>query len=432
VDRAWLVPHFEKMLYDNAQLAGVYLDAFRVTGKPLYASIARSTLDYLLREMADPQGGFYSAQDADSEGEEGKFYVWTEQEIQEILPAADWELLRGYYGVTSQGNFEGKNILHVAKAPEEVAKGHSMELAALEERLDGMRKKIFLERDKRIPPGTDRKVLAGWNGLAISSLARGFQVLGDERYRKAAQGAADFILTAMRPSSGLRHAWEAGKSQIDAFLEDYAFLIEGLLDLYEADFDVRWVKEALSLADQMEEKFWDEAQGGFFFTPAGAADVIVRIKSANDSAVPSANATAAEGLLRLGALTENPRWRHLGEKTLQAFIGMAEKEPVAFARFLCALDFCLAAPMTVGILASLEDPSTRWILSALYGRYLPDKVMALYDPRWEARDVFDILPLLRDKTMKEGKPTVYVCDALGCRKPVTTPEELEKILSNRQ
>ncbi|MDK1032883.1 MAG: thioredoxin domain-containing protein, partial [Planctomycetia bacterium] len=261
VDGSWLIPHFEKMLYDNALLAVIYLDAYQATKKPLYRRVAADTLDYVLRDMTDGAGGFHSAQDADSEGVEGKYYSWKLAEIKKVLPKADAELISRYYGVTAKGVAEGMNVLHVKKPLEEFARGEGIKPGEFAARLERMRGKLLAARAKRVPPGKDDKVLADWNGLMISALARGYQVLGEERYRAGAERAATFILAKMRKGGRLLHAYRAGKSHIDAFLDDYVFMTEALLDLYEATFDVKWLKHAEELARVMIQRFWD-ARGG--------------------------------------------------------------------------------------------------------------------------------------------------------------------------
>ena len=366
VDRRWLVPHFEKMLYDNALLARVYLDAFLVTKRPRYERIVRETLDYLLREMAAPAGGFYSGQDADTEGGEGRYYVWTRDEIAAVLGPADAEVFSRFYGVTAAGNFEGANILHVSAPSEE-----------LPDALAAKRRKLLAVRQKRAVPGKDDKILTDWNGLAVSALARAYEVLGERRYRDAAERAARFLLTAMRGPGGLLHAHRAGRSHTAAHLDDYAYLIEGLVDLYEATLDAAWLGEARRLADEMIERFWDADAGGFFQTQAGAADLVARVKRIHDGAVPAGCAVAARGLLMLAKLTddrgdlsgvgarhaspeESPQASGRGmprpygskgltdrgyfekaEATLAVFAGVAGQAPTAVASYLLALDFYL-------------------------------------------------------------------------------------------
>ncbi|KPJ62002.1 MAG: thioredoxin [Planctomycetes bacterium DG_23] len=430
VDREWLVPHFEKMLYDNAQLAAVYLEAYQLTQKPLYREVARETLDYVLREMTAPAGGFYSTQDADSEGVEGKYYVWSLNEIKEILSDEDAAIFINYYGVTEKGNFEGQNILHIPKPPEEFARQVGISLEELEARLAEGGKRLLAERAQRIPPGKDDKVLADWNGLMISAFAQGYQVLGEDKYLQAAEGAADFILAHMRKEGRLLHTHREGTSHIDAFLDDYAFFAQGLIDLYEATFDVKWVREASALADEMIELFWDEEASGFYLSAKGRTRVIARSKKGYDGAVPSANAVAALTLLRLAKLTDNKDYFAKAQKTLLAFAATAQRVPAEFAGLLSALDFYLGPTREIVIAGSLGEENTTKLLQAVHRRYLPNKVVAVTDPASSAA-TGETLPLLEGKGMIGGKPTAYVCEGSKCYAPVTSVSALEKILGGR-
>ncbi|MGB2796877.1 MAG: thioredoxin domain-containing protein, partial [Phycisphaerae bacterium] len=299
VDREWLVPHFEKMLYDNALLALAYLEAHQATGEARWADVTRETLEYLLRDLADPAGGFHSAQDADSEGVEGKFYVWTPAQLREILGPDDARLAASYYDVSETGNFEGANILHAAKPIEVVARMEGLKPDVFRERLEAARAKLLEARARRVPTGTDDKVLADWNALAISALATAHRVLGEARYGQAAGRAADFLLANRDPREGLLHAWRSGRGHTPAFRDDYAYLADALVDLYEATFEPRWVREATTLGDEMIRRFWDAQAGAFFRTRAEADDVLVRLKGAHDGALPSGNSVAARALARL-------------------------------------------------------------------------------------------------------------------------------------
>ena len=429
VDRKWLVPHFEKMLYDNAQLAALYLEAFQLTRKPLYRRIARETLDYVLREMTAPAGGFYSTQDADSEGEEGKYYVWSLEEVGSILPPEDAAIFSNYYGITQKGNFDHKNILHISTPPEEFARQRDMELQELQTHLAEGRQRLLAARTKRTPPEVDDKVLADWNGLMISAFAQGYQVLGEEAYREAAEQAADFILTHMRTSRGLMHTHRAGRSLVDGYLDDYAFLTQGLLDLYETTFDVKWINHARALADEMLELFWDEETGGFYFSAKDQPHIIVRSKKGQDGAAPSGNAIAAHALFRLAKFTHNKGYFEKAEKTLAAFVPSAERVPPEFAGLLCSLDFYLGPTKEI-VISGPPDASTNKLLEAVRKPYLPNKVVAMIDPvSPAAATTRQTLPLLKFKRMIDGKATVYVCEGTKCYAPVTSVSELEKILA---
>ena len=432
VDHRWLVPHFEKMLYDNALLAAVYLDAYRVTGKPFYRRVARETLDYVLRVMTDEGGAFHSAQDADSEGEEGKYYVWSPEEIEKVLGEKDAGLLIRYYGVTEDGNFEGRNILHLPASIEEFVRKEGLKLDEFRRGLDGMKQKLLAARDRRVPPGKDDKVLTDWNGLMISAMARGYQVLGDEKYHAAAERAADFIFTRMRPKGRLLHTYRAGRSHIDAYLDDYAFMLQASIDLYEATFDVRWIDHANSLLREMTDKLWDEGSGGFFSTPKGKADLLVRGKDAHDSALPAGNAIAAHALLRLARLTDDQDYLAKAEKTLSLFLSHAARAPRGFARLLSAVDFRVGPSREIVISGGAKDARTARLLAAVRGRYLPNAVVALIDPRSaSAGAAVKALPLLESRLPVDGKPAAYVCENYACKAPVTSADALVQLLEER-
>jgi uncharacterized protein YyaL (SSP411 family) len=426
VDERWLVPHFEKMLYDNALLAGVYLDAFQVTRAPLYERVARETLDYILREMADPGGGFHSAQDADTEGVEGTYYVWDLAEVRELLAGDDAEICRRYFGMTESGDFEGRNVLHAPVPPAEFAEQWMVSLPELEERLARIRAALLERRSQRTPPGKDDKVLADWNGLMIGALARGYQVLGDERYRRAAEQAATFIMERMTADGRLLHAHRAGRSHVDAFLDDHAFLTQAMLDLYQATFDARWVARARELAGAMIERFGDADAGGFFATPADQPDLIARSKRGHDGSIPSGNAVAAGALLRLARFTGERTYAEAAERTLAAFAEAARRSPTAFAGLLCALDSYLGPSREIVIAGELGDEGTQRLLAAAREHYLPNDVLALAGP--EGGDTDD-LPLLAGKRPVGDRPAAYVCRDGACQPPATSPEDLERLLA---
>ena len=433
VDREWLAPHFEKMLYDNAQLASVYLDAYRITGKPLYRRIAEETLDYVLQEMADPAGGFHSTQDADSEGEEGKYYLWDMAEVKRLLPGEDGELFCRYYGVTQGGNFEHRNILHVPTPPEEFAASMHIDADAWAERLQPLRAKLLAARAGRIAPGKDDKVLTDWNGLMISAFARGYQVLGNPAYLHAAERSARFVLEKMRDEQGaLLHAHRAGRSHIPAYLDDYAFLAAGLIDLYEATFDVAWIEAAKALSRDMAARFDDAERGGFYLVADGRADVIVRTKSAHDSAVPSGNGVAALALLRLAALAGNSEDADRAERTLRAFGRSAERSPTGFAQLLCAVDFLHGPSQEIAVIGNPDDPGTQAMLRAVRQRYGPNRVVAVMDPNGPDRaSLAKAVPLLADRPLVDGRPAVYVCRDFACDAPVTNVAALEALLDRK-
>jgi uncharacterized protein YyaL (SSP411 family) len=423
VDERWLVPHFEKMLYDNALLVPAYLDGYRVTGNEEYARIARETLDYLLRDMQDAGGGFHAATDADSEGEEGRYFVWDLSELIGVLGAEDAELFAACYGVTAAGNFEGRNILHVPAPLAEVAGRRGTDAAELRTRLDRMRATLLAERQKRVAPGKDDKVLADWTGLAISALALGFQTLGDARYRDAAERAARFVLTGMRRDGRLLHAYREGHAYLDAFLDDHAFVLQGLIGLYGATFDAEWVDAAREIADAMLAGFWDAEAGGLYFTVGERPDLIARPKKTFDGATPSGNAVAARALLLLGRLTGEATYAMRGEETLRALAGQAGKTPRAFPAFLCAVDAAMTTPTEVVVAGEVEAPATQALIATARAGFAPDRLVLAVDPSGR------VLPPMEGKGPVNGKPAAYVCDAGGCRPPVTTAEELAALLS---
>ena len=385
VDARWLVPHFEKMLYDNALLTVTYLEAYQATGKAFYRQIAVETLDYVLREMYNTEvGGFYSTQDADSEGVEGKFFVWTLDEVEALLGKEKAEIYCEYYDITEPGNFEGKNILHVQTPPDLFARKLRMDLQALETILAEGKEKLFEVREKRIKPGLDDKILTSWNGLMIRSMAMGYQILGDERYREAAEKSANFVLTQLSQDNGrLLRTHRAGKSHLNAYLEDYAYFIASLIDFYEATFDVRWLKQAERLNQIMIEQFWDDANGGFFFTSKDHESLITRSKSGYDGATPAGASMAVHSLLRLDKLLAQSDLREKAEITLDIYYHQIESAPSGSAQLLCELDFLLSTPKELVIAGQREDKETKAALRTIHSRFIPNKIMALLDPRAE-------------------------------------------------
>jgi uncharacterized protein YyaL (SSP411 family) len=403
VDAHWLVPHFEKMLYDNGLLARAYLHGWQLTGEPLFRRVAEETLDWALREMRAPEGGFYSALDADSEGVEGKFYVWTVDELREALagePDADEAI--AWFGATDRGNFEGANI--PVRGP------------GVPERLDDWRRRLYEVRSERVWPGLDDKRLTSWNALMISALAEAGAVLERPDYLDAARAAADFVLASMRDADGrLLRTFKDGRARLNAYLEDHAYLLEALLTLYEASFEPRWFAEARALADTTIERFADDEHGGFFETSSDHERLLARRKDLEDHPIPSGNASAAYGLLRLAALTGEAVYEERAVGILRLLHEPAIRYPQAFGHLLQALDFHLAPVKEVALVgdsASME----RLVRS----RFRPHIVLAGGEP--------DGVPLLRDRPPVDGRATAYVCERFACQAPVTEPEELERLL----
>jgi hypothetical protein len=411
-DAIWLVPHFEKMLYDNTQLARVYAHAWQATRRPLFRRVAEETFDYLLREMRDPAGGFYSSQDADSEGVEGKFFVWTLDEVREVL-GGDADLFCEAYGVTAHGNFEEKNILHLARDAATPTAGE------IETRLAAARRRLFVRRQQRVKPGLDDKVLVAWNGLALTAFAEAARVFDRPDYREAAEHCAAFILNQMQTAGGrLRRSWRRGQARLNAYLEDYADLIDGLLALYETTFEPRWFTEARRLAEVMLERFRDPA-GGFFDTSDDHEALAVRPKGLQDNATPAGNAMAAMVLLRLAAFAGEGRYRQAAEETLRMVQPLLGSYPTAFARWLCALDFALAKPKEIAIVGDAAGADTAALLRVVREGYRPNQVVAV-GPAEERPPV----PLLANRVPLNGRATAFVCENFVCRLPVTAPEEL--------
>jgi uncharacterized protein len=414
VDAIWLVPHFEKMLYDNALLARAYLHGYQELGHEPYRRVCEETLDWMLREMRGPEGGFYSALDADSEGEEGKFYVWTQAEIREILAAdpncinfstQQIEKLMQFWGVTEGGNFEGANILHLAGGAD----------APEPEGLAEARRALFEARSQRVWPGLDDKRLTSWNALAIAALADAGAVLGRDDYLDAARECASFLLEQLRDESGnLLRTYKDGRSRLNAYLEDHAFFLEALLALYEASFETRWFTEARALAETMIERFGDPERGGFYSTSSDHEELIARRKEVGDHPIPSGNSSAAMGLLRLGALTGERRYTEAGEGVFALFGKPAVEHPDAFAHMLRALDFHLSPTREVALVG--DDVGD--LAAVVREKPRPHLVLA------GGPEGSDQPPLLEGRTAVDGKPAAYVCENFTCRLPVTDPTDL--------
>jgi uncharacterized protein YyaL (SSP411 family) len=429
VDEQWLVPHFEKMLYDNALLAWTYLEAYQVTSNPEYRRIVTEILDYVLRGMTAPEGGFYSSEDADSEGEEGKFYTWSQEEITGILSKKDAQLFNQYYGITEKGNFEGRSIPHVPMPPAAFAKKHNLSLKDLQEKLDSMRTRLRAERDGRIPPGKDDKVITAWNGLMISAFARAYQVLGDERYRMAAERATAFIMGNLYRDGILYRTWRKGNTAIPGYLDDYACMLLALTDLYQADFNPQWLEYAHALAEILDRDFREKKTGTYLYTASVHSNLIVRFRPSYDESTPSGNAIAADAFLKLGILTGRETCIRNAVTLLKYFQQEITESPVAYSSMLCAMDFLLDTPAEIAIAGPAENPRTREMLAAVHTRFIPNKVVALTDPSDEhLAKAAEGMPLLAGKTHQDGKPAVYICRDFQCKAPVTETKELENIL----
>jgi uncharacterized protein len=425
-DAEWLVPHFEKMLYDNGLLAVAYAEAFQVTGRDDFARVARETLDYLAREMTAPDGGFYSATDADSEGPdgvpaEGAFFVWSKREIEQVIErdlGADAERFIAHYGVTAGGNFEGENILHVAH-PDET------EWAALAD----ARAKLYAARAKRPPPLRDEKILAAWNGLGISGFAVAGRVLGEPRYVAAAARAATFVLEQMRPGGRLVRSWKEGRTGVPAFLDDQAFLTAGLLDLYEATFERRWLEAALAVAEETERCFADPA-GGWFMTGGDHERLIAREKPAYDGAEPSGTSVALLSTLRLATFTSDDRWRAIADRAFASLAGTLNENPLALAEALLAVDYAADEAREIAVVwpGDAGPASAASLFDVLRRTFVPNRAIAGCSEA-DAAALGARVPWIADKTALEGRPTAYVCVQGRCELPVHDPEALAQRLA---
>jgi uncharacterized protein YyaL (SSP411 family)/aryl-alcohol dehydrogenase-like predicted oxidoreductase len=428
-DERWLVPHFEKMLYDNALLAKAYLEGFQATGNPFFARIARETLEYVLREMTGPEGGFYSSTDADSEGEEGKFFVWTPREVEAVLGPEEGAWFCAYYDISDEGNWEGKSIPNTPRPAARVASRLSINPEQLQRCIEGGRAKVYEARRRRVPPGLDDKVLAAWNGLMIGAMAEAHRVLGDPRYLAGAARAADFLLTALRrPDGGLYRTYRAGKAHLPAYLEDYAYLAEGLVDLYVAGGDVRYLREAARLADRIRSDFADEAGGGFYDTAKNHEALIVRHREGADDATPSGNAVAATVLARLSFHLDRPELRTAAVAVIAAYGRLIAEHPRAFCKSLAAADFLLEGPVELALIGTPGETGYEALAREIGRPYLPNRIIAHHDP---SAGTPEDLPLLRGKGLVGGKAALYVCRNFACRAPVTDAVDVERALAER-
>jgi len=425
VDEGWLLPHFEKMLYDNALLSRTYFEAYQATRKEGYLRVAEEILDYVLREMKSSEGGFYSTQDADSEGEEGKFYVWTRDQIKEVLGKEKGTPFCAYYGVTPQGNFEGgSSVLHIASTLEKVSELYGINIQDLKEVLEDGRKRLFAEREKRVRPGRDEKILTSWNGLMLSSFVDGFKVTGNEKYLNGAKESARFILREMRKDGHLMRVFKDGRCHNKGYSEDYAFLIQALIDLYEATFEIEWLKEADDLHRRMIDQFWDEKNGGFFFAGKENESLIARSKSPYDNATPSSNSVAVFNLVRLGYLTGEESLKQKAEQILHLFYNFLSEHPAGFSHMLSSLSLFFG-PEEIGVIGSRNDPRTQSMLKEIYLTYLPNKILSLRDPQEPIKGNW--FPFLIEKGTTKV-PTTFVCKGFTCLPPVRDEKELKKIL----
>jgi uncharacterized protein YyaL (SSP411 family) len=425
-DARWLVPHFEKMLYDNALLTRLYLHAYQATGEPFFRRVVEETLGYVMREMLDESGAFYSTQDADSEGVEGKFFVWDKEEIESLLGPEDARLFCAYYDVTVGGNFDEKNILHIQRPAEEVARELKTTVERLTEAVERGRGVLYTERERRIKPGRDEKVITAWNGLMLESFAEAAAALERDDFREVAERNAEFILDTLFSDGLLKHVYKDGLTKHVGFLDDYSFVISGLVTLYETTGRLRWLEAALQLTERMIEEFWDEDGGGFFYNGKSGEQLIVRNKDYFDNATPSGNSVAAEVLLRLSVLTGKEDYRRKAVNVMRLVRDAVERYPSAFGYVLGAIDFQLSTPKEIVLVSGDAGEQARLLKREIWGRYIPNKVVAL--TKGEDSAAINLLPLLRERNAVAGRATVYVCENYTCLQPVNTPEELAEQL----
>ncbi|MBA3632252.1 MAG: thioredoxin domain-containing protein [Acidobacteria bacterium] len=421
VDAIWLTPHFEKMLYDNAQLARIYLHLFQVTKDEFYKRIAVETLEYVRREMLDKKGGFYTAQDADSEGVEGKFFVWTPEEVTEILGETDAQIFNFYYDVSEDGNFEEKNILNVKNSIAETAEALKISAEKLKKVLERGREKLFTTREKRIKPFRDEKVLTAWNGLMLATFSEASAILENQDYLEIARKNADFILENLQKDGYLLRSWKDGEAKLNAYLEDYANFADGLIELFQVSGEVKYLKEAKRVADLLITEFWDEEGGAFFFTASNHEELLVRSKDFYDNATPSGNSAAADVLLKLSHLVGDEKYERFAVAVLRLVAPQIRRYPQAFGRSLSVLEFYLYSTKEIVILGEKGNELEREV----WNTFLPNKVLVLAE---NAEENAEFIPLLQERKMIDEKPTVYVCENFTCQKPVTAAKELKEQL----
>jgi uncharacterized protein YyaL (SSP411 family) len=436
-DARWCVPHFEKMLYDQALLSMAYTEAYLTTGKDAYRRTAKEIFTYVLRDMRAPDGGFYSGEDADSEGEEGKFYLWTEREIRESLSTEEADLIIRAFNIEGGGNFDdeatgrrqGNNILFFDKGLDEIASDLGIAAPELDRRLGVTREKLFRAREKRVHPHKDDKILTDWNGLMIAALARGAQAFDDSTLAEASGHAVDFILSAMRNAEGrLLHRFREGEAALTAHLDDYAFFIWGLIDLYEATFETRYLRLALHLNNDLIEHFWDEGGGGFYFTADDGEKLLIRRKEIYDGAVPSGNSVAACNLIRLSRMTGNPDFEEKARRIGRAFSGYVSESPLAHTQLLVALDFAVGPSYEVVIAGNSGAPDTVAMQRAIRTQFVPNRVVIFRPTEEKSPEILQLARYAEHQSIVDGKATAYVCHDYQCKAPTTEIEQMLEFL----
>ncbi len=435
VDQEWLVPHFEKMLYDQAILAMAYTEAFQVTGDEKYRDTVQEIFEYVLRDMQSPEGGFYSAEDADSEGVEGKFYIWTKDEIYKVLGEEDAKFASKVFSVNSEGNFNeeasqrktNSNILHLENSIDEISETLGIKKEDVKRKMEKIREKLFNVREKRVHPHKDDKILTDWNGLMISALSKGAQVFDDEKYLNAAVRSADFIIDNLCENNRLLHRYRDGEAAINANLDDYSFFISGLLELYETSFNLKYLKSAIDLNNTLLDHFWDSENGGLYFTPDDGEDILVRKKEIYDSAVPSGNSMQMLNLLKLSKITENEELRHKAVEIEKTFSQDVVRTPSAHTQLMVAIDFKLGPSYEIVIAGTPDSDDTDIMLNAIRTNYIPNKTVALRPPDDEAS--IKIIDSFKFKKQENGRATAHICLENACKAPTTDLDTMLRFLN---
>ncbi len=427
-DRKWLVPHFEKMLYDNGLLAKLFLDMFQATKQEIYQTIPRETFSWLSREMTSPDGAFYSSQDADSEGKEGTYYTWELKELLNLLGPKHAKVFAKAYGLVPRGHVEGRNVLHISESVEKLAEAESIPIFEADHILKKGRETLFQAREKRPKPDRDEKIITSWNGLMITALAHGASVLGESDFLESARRCADFIWSRQWSSGRLLRIYKDGQSKINGCLDDYAYFLEALVALYETSLESQWIVRARELADSMIAEFWDEGEGGFFLAGKSGEPLVVQLKNPADEALPSANAIAALTLVKLGRLTGEESYTRKAEATFKSFRGMMERGPAGFTGLLSAMSALNLPPVEVVFVGPKDHPSFGEMWKVLHTDYRPNKIVI-----WkENESTGKLLPLAQGKTAEKDEPTVYLCQRNTCHAPVQTAKALDKLLEMPQ
>jgi len=436
-DADWLVPHFEKMLYDQAMLVMAYTEAWQATGNKHFRQTADETIEYVLRDMQHPRGAFYSAEDADSEGEEGKFYVWSIDEIRQVLPAPDAELAIEVFNLSEEGNYvdeasrqrTGKNILHLTEPVEKLAEERNLSVEKLDNKLNDIRKTLYKKREQRTRPLLDDKVLTDWNGMMIASLAKAGRAFSDQSYISQAERAYEFIKENLfRKDGTLLHRFREGESAINAHADDYAFLIWGLIELYESTFKTDYLEEAIDLNNIFIENFWDSEQGGFYFTAEGSEELLGRKKEVYDGAIPSGNSVALSNLLRIGRITADTGLEDKADDLIRLYSSQVKQAPTGFGQFLQGVYFALTESFEIVIAGKRDDEIRYKMLKSIQSKFLPNKVILCNEP--DDNKIRKLAPYTKEQTMANEKTTAYVCRNYSCEMPTNNPQKMMELLNS--